>query len=67
MYLHRYFLIDFRLVCMSKPIRLKVLWHRKAACCIRVHGVPKGVQKEKKMSGFGAYIFRIGIPRGLIL
>ena len=31
------------------------------------HGVPKGGQKEKKLSGFGAYIFGIGIPRGLIL
>ena len=31
------------------------------------HGVPKGGQKEKKLSGFVAYIFGIGIPRGLIL
>ena len=31
------------------------------------HGVPKGGQKEKKLSGFGTYIFGIGIPRGLIL
>ena len=31
------------------------------------HGVPKGGQKEKKLSGFGAYIFGIGIPRGLVL
>ena len=34
---------------------------------ICIHGVPKGGQKEKKLSGFGAYIFGIGIPRGLIL
>ena len=27
------------------------------------HGVPKGGQKEKKMSGFGEYIFGIGIPK----
>ena len=26
------------------------------------HGVPKGGQKGKKVSGFGAYIFGIGIP-----
>ena len=32
-----------------------------------IHGVPKGGQKEKKLSGFGAYVFGIGIPRGLIL
>ena len=31
------------------------------------HGVSKGGQKEKRLSGFGAYIFGIGIPRGLIL
>ena len=33
----------------------------------QVHGVPKGGQKEKKLSGFGAYIFGIGIPRGFTL
>ena len=31
------------------------------------HGVPKGGQKEKKLSGFGAYIFGISIPRGFRL
>ena len=31
------------------------------------HGVPKGGQKEKKMSGFGAYIFGICIPTGFRL
>ena len=31
------------------------------------HGVPKGGQKEKKLSGFGAYIFGIDIPRGFRL
>ena len=31
------------------------------------HGVPKGGQKGKKLSGFGAYIFGIGIARGFRL
>ena len=43
-------------------------FHRKEPFLLYpVHGVPKGGQKEKKMSGFGAYIFAIGIPRLLIL
>ena len=29
---------------------------------ILAHGVPKGGQKEKKLSGFGVCIFGIGIP-----
>ena len=38
-----------------------------ALFCNTPHGVPKGGQKEENMSGFGAYIFGIGIPRGFRL